>query len=62
MQHPNIVKVYQTGTHEKEGYYIAMELCETTLKGFLLKHGIRKFTEREARSFFMEICKGVEYL
>lgn len=62
LEHPNIVKVYQTGMHDKEGYYIAMELCETTLKGFLHKHGIRRFSEREARSFFIEICNGVKYL
>lgn len=62
LEHPNIVKVYQTGVQDKEGYYIAMELCETTLKGFLQKHGIKKFSEREAKSFFMEICQGVNYL
>ena len=62
LEHPNIVKVYKVGVHPKEGNYIAMELCECTLKGFLHKHGIRKFSEREARSFFVEICKGVKYL
>ncbi len=62
LEHPNIVRVYQIGNHDREGYYIAMELCECTLKGFLQKHGIKKFTEREARSFFVEICKGVRYL
>lgn len=62
LEHPNIVRVYQTGIHDKEGYYIAMELCDTTLKGFLHKHGIRKFSEREAKTFFQEICQGVKYL
>jgi serine/threonine protein kinase len=62
LEHPNIVRVYQTGVHDKEGYYIAMELCDTTLKGFLHKHGIRKFSEREAKTFFIEICQGVKYL
>jgi serine/threonine protein kinase len=62
LDHPNIVKVYQTGVHPRDGYYIAMELCECTLKGFLQRHGIRRFSEKEARSFFIEICKGVQYL
>lgn len=62
LNHPNIVKVYQTGVHPKDGYYIAMELCDCTLKSFLQRHGIRRFPEKEARSFFKEICKGVEYL
>lgn len=62
LEHPNVVRVYQTGVHDKEGYYIAMELCETTLKGFLHKHAIKKFSEREARAFFTEVCRGVKYL
>lgn len=62
LAHENIVRVYQIGNHPQDGYYIAMELCEYTLKGFLRKHGIKKFTEREARAFFTEVCKGVAYL
>lgn len=62
LDHPNIVKVYQTGVHPRDGYYIAMELCDCTLKAFLQKHGIRRFSEKEARCFFVEICKGVQYL
>src|SRR3990167_6514531 len=62
LDHPNIVKVYQTGVHPRDGYYIAMELCDCTLKAFLQKHGIRRFSEKEARCFFVEICKGGQYL
>ena len=62
LDHPNIVKVIKTGYSATQGFYIAMELCETTLKGFLAKQGLKKFSEKEASVFFKDICLGVKYL
>ena len=62
LDHPNIVKVIKTGYSATQGFYIAMELCETTLKGFLAKQGLKKFSEKEASAFFKDICLGVKYL
>lgn len=59
---PQIVRVIKTGYSNVHGFYIAMELCETTLKGFLQRQGIKKFSEREACPFFKDICLGIKYL
>lgn len=60
--HPNIVKVIKTGYSSQYGFYIAMELCDCTLKGFLARQGIKKFGEQEACAFFRDICLGIKYL
>lgn len=60
--HPNIVKVIKTGYSNQYGFYIAMELCDCTLKGFLARQGIKKFSEQEACAFFKDICLGTKYL
>lgn len=62
LDHRNIVKVIKTGYSATQGFYIAMELCETTLKGFLAKQGLKKFSEKEASAFFKDICLGIKYL
>ena len=62
LNHPNIVKVVKTGYSSYYGFYIAMELCDTTLKGFLSNQGIKKFSEPEACVFFRDICRGIKYL
>lgn len=62
LDHPNIVKVIKAAYSATYGFYIAMELCETTLKGLLNKQGIKKFKEKEACVFFRDICLGIKYL
>ena len=62
LDHPNIVKVIKTGNSKTYGFYLAMELCETTLKGYLEKHQLKKFREEDAGPLFRDICEGIKYL
>lgn len=62
LDHPNIVKVIKTGNSRQHGFYLAMELCDTTLKGYLEKHQMKKFKEEDAGPLFRDICEGIKYL
>lgn len=62
LDHPNVIKTFDSGVKGNE-HYIAMEYCAN---GSLLKHlrqlGKTKLSEEECKPFLVDILNGLEYL
>ena len=62
VDHPNLVKTYHAGTHNKQ-FYIAMELCNNgSLTSWLKDQGKQLLSEEDARPIALHILKGIDYL
>ncbi len=60
LDHPNLVKVYETGESEGENY-IVMEYVRGESLYKILKSG-KKFTEKEAIDIIIQACRVLEYI
>ncbi len=60
LDHPNIVKIYETGEYEGENY-IVMEYVPGKSLGKLLQNGNR-FKENEIIEIILQICRALDYI
>ncbi len=61
LRHPNILELYHFFEDDSK-VYLLMELCSNGELYQFLRERKRKLDEDEARRFFREIVKGVDYL
>ena len=62
LDHPNVVKTYESGEHD-EGIYLVMELCRNgSLVNHLGKLSLRRMKEEDCRPVAADILKGLNYV
>ena len=61
LQHPNIITLYDYNfSDDLETVYLIMEYCPYDLNTYIKENGT--LSEKEANSFFCQICDGLKYL
>lgn len=62
VKHPNVVKAFQYGVHEKWGHYIVMELMKGTLKDHMKEAGLTCLDEESAKYILYDVCLALKAL
>ncbi|RMG07298.1 MAG: serine/threonine protein kinase [Planctomycetota bacterium] len=60
IQHPNVVRFFETGEEPGLGQYIAMEFVDgDAMNDMIKKNGGKPFSVEQALDFFVQTCKGM---